>query len=79
MSLPDDYRKGIYTDGNIIATVDVRWSRDEILMHDETNDRAFTLTPHELSLWERVDTKVGDGLDIERIQKRIKEGDNYGI
>ena len=79
MSLPDDYRKGIYTDGNIIATVDVRWSRDEILMHDETNGRAFTLTPHELSSWERVDTKVGDGLDIERIQKRIKEGDNYGI
>ena len=51
MSLPDDYRKGIYTDGNIIATVDVRWSRDEILMHDETNSRAFTLTPHELSSW----------------------------
>lgn len=73
MSLPDDYRKGIYTDGSIIATVDVRWSRDEILMHDETNDRAFTLS------WERVDTKVVDGLDIERIQKRIKEGDNYGI
>lgn len=79
MSLPDDYRKGIYTDGNIIATVDVRWSIDEILMHDETNDRAFTLTPHELYSWERVDTKVGDGLDIERIQKRIKEGDNYGL
>lgn len=79
MSLPDDYRKGIYTDGSIIATVDVRWSRDEVLMHDETNDRAFTLTPHELSSWERVGTKVGDGLDVERIQKRIKEGDNYGI
>ena len=79
MSLPDDYRKGIYTDGNIIATVDVRWSRDEILMHDETNDKAFTLTPHELSSWERVDTKVGDGLDIERIQKMIKDGVGYGI
>ena len=79
MSGPDEERKGGYTDGNIIATVDVRWSRDEILMHDETNDRAFTLTPHELSSLERVDTKVGDGLDIERIQKRIKEGDNYGI
>ena len=57
MKLPDDYRKGIYTDGNIIATVDVRCSRDEILMHDETNDEAFVLTPHELSRWERIGTK----------------------
>lgn len=57
MKLPDDYRKGIYTDGNIIATVDVRWSRDEVLMHDETNDKAFVLTPHELSHWERIGTK----------------------
>ena len=72
MSLPDDFRKGIYTDGNIIATVDIRWSRDEILMHDETNDKAFTLTPHELSHWKRIDTKIGDGLDVERIQKMIK-------
>ena len=79
MSLPDDYRKGIYTDGNIIATVDVRWSRDEILMHDERKDKGVTLTAHEQASWKRGDTKVGDGLDIERIQKRIKEGDNYGL
>lgn len=79
MSLPNDFRKGIYTDGYIIATVDVAWSRDEILMHDETNDKPFTLTPHELSSWIRIDTKIGDGLDTERIQKRIKEGDNYGL
>lgn len=79
MNLPNDYRKGIYTDGSIIATVDVRWSRDEILMHDETNDRAFTLTPHKLSSWKRIGTKIGDGLDIERIQKMIKGGTHYGI
>lgn len=72
MSLPEDFRKGIYEDGDIIATVDVRWSRDEILMHDETNDKAFVLTPHELSVWKRIGTKVGDGLDVERIQKMIK-------
>ena len=73
MNLPDDYRKGIYTDGSIIATVDVAWSKNEILMHDETNDEPFTLTQHELSQWKRIDTKVGDGLDTKRIQKRIKE------
>lgn len=62
MNLPDDYRKGIYTDECIIATVDVRWSRDEILMHDETNDGAFTVTPHELSLWKRIGTKINDNI-----------------
>ena len=72
MNLPDDYRKGIYEDKNIIATVDVRWSKDEILMHDETNNKQFTIAASELSLWKRIGTKVGDGLDIERIQKMLK-------
>lgn len=55
MGLPKDFRKGIYTDGIIKATVDVRWSKNEILMHDETNDKAFVLTPHELRAnWIRI-------------------------
>ena len=57
MNLPDDFRKGIYTNGSITATVDVMYSKDEILMHDETNDKPFVLTPHDLAGWERIGTK----------------------
>lgn len=57
MNLPDDFRKGIYKNGSIKATVDVVWSRDEILMHDETNNRSFVLTPNELAGWNRIGTR----------------------
>lgn len=57
MVLPDDFRNGIYTDGSVIATVDVRCSKNEILMHDEITDKTFILTPHELSKWEKIGTK----------------------
>lgn len=57
MNLPDDFRKGIYTNGSTTATVDVMYSRDEILMHDETNNKSFVLTPHDLAGWTRVGTK----------------------
>ena len=26
----------------------------EFLMHDETNNKPFVLTPHELTQWERI-------------------------
>lgn len=82
MNLPDDYRKGIYTDGSILATVDTRWSKDEIMMHDETNDVSFTLTPTELSRMQRIATKKCDGLDYERLKGKTVEdlgGIGYGI
>lgn len=53
LKLPSDFRTRKYVprnkyDEQIIATVDVVWSRNEILMHDETNDIPFTVTPNEL-------------------------------
>lgn len=57
MALPEDYRRGIYSDGKITATVDVRISKFEILMHDETNDRPFVLTPQKLKKWARTGTR----------------------
>jgi len=62
--LPDDYRLGIYADPDkgTLNTVDVHWSKNEILMHDETNDVPFVITPHALrKKLIRVGVKKWDG------------------
>lgn len=68
MKLPDDWRMGIYADGSNILTVDVYLSKDEILMHDETLDQPYVVTPSDLKCMTRVATKKGDGLDAERLK-----------